>query len=189
MGIFEQVGRKALLFQSCHLKDAIPVWGEDGNLEGMFRSRMMTLRQAEKRFGREKLSEATRRRLESGDSKALDEKIEILFAVLPREEGRADARLARNLPLANIVIEVVASHEVQVSGYHEMPYICPRWDTSSGEDYGRSPGMVALPDANTAQAIGETMLVAGQRAADPPILVPSDAFIDAPNTFPGGLGH
>src|SRR3546814_12833244 len=70
-----------------------------------------------------------------------------------------------------------------------MPYICPRWDTSSGEDYGRSPGMVALPDANTAQAIGETMLVAGQRAADPPILVPSDAFIDAPNTFPGGLGH
>src|SRR3546814_8347424 len=119
MGSFEQVGRKALLFQSCHLKDAIPVWGEDGNLEGMFRSRMMTLRQAEKRFWKEKLSEATRRRLESGDSKALDEKIEILFAVLPREEGRTDARLARNLPLANIVIEVVASHEVQVSGYPE----------------------------------------------------------------------
>src|SRR3546814_2482937 len=88
MGIFEQVGRKALLFQSCHLKDAIPVWGEDGNLEGMFRSRMMTLRQAEKRFGREKLSEATRLRLEPGDSKARDEKIEILFAVRPREGGR-----------------------------------------------------------------------------------------------------
>src|SRR3546814_17982240 len=83
----------------------------------------------------------------------------------------------------------VCSSDLQVSGYHQMPYICPRWDTSSGEDYGRSPGMVALPDANTAQAIGETMLVAGQRAADPPILVPSDAFIDAPNTFPGGLGR
>src|SRR3546814_5355994 len=77
----------------------------------------------------------------------------------------------------------VCSSDLQVSGYHQMPYICPRWDTSSGEDYGRSPGMVALPDANTAQAIGETMLVAGQRAADPPILVPSDAFIDAPNTL------
>src|SRR3546814_14067211 len=83
----------------------------------------------------------------------------------------------------------VCSSDLQVSGYHEMPYICPRWDTSSGEDYGRSPGMVALPDANTAQAIGETMLVAGQSAADPPILVPSDAFIDAPNTLPGDLGH
>src|SRR3546814_17378143 len=130
----------------------------------MFLSRMMTRRQGEMRVGKEKLSEATRRRLASGDSKALDEKIEILFAVLPREEGRADARLARNLPLANIVIEVVASHEVQVSGYHEMPYICPRWDTSSGEDYGRSPGMVALPDANTAQAIGETMLETGHAA-------------------------
>ena len=188
MGTFEQVGRRALLFQSCHLKDAIPVWGENGNLEGMFRSRMLTLRQAEARFGREKLSEATRNRFGQGD-KALDEKIEFLFAVLPRKEGKPGARLARNMPIADIVIEVEASHEVQVSGYHEMPYIVPRWDTSSGEDYGRSPGMVALPDSNTAQAMGETMLVAGQRAADPPILVPSDAFIDAPNTFPGGLGH
>src|SRR3546814_21085978 len=57
MGIFEQVGRKALLIQSCHLKDAIPVWGEDGNRAGMFRSRMMTLRQAEKRFWQERSEE------------------------------------------------------------------------------------------------------------------------------------
>lgn len=188
MGIFEQVGKKALLFQSCHLKDAIPVFDHSGNLEGMFKTRKLTLAQAEKMFGREKLSEATRRKFEGGE-KELDDKLEFLFAVLPRKDGRPDAKLARNLPFASTVIEMEAQHEVESSGYHEMPYIAPRWDTSSGEDYGRSPGMVALPDSNTAQAIGETMLVAGQRAADPPILVPSDAFIDAPNTFPGGLGH
>ncbi len=186
MGVFEQVGKKALLFQSCHLKDAVPVFGETGDLEGMFKSRRLTLRQAASMFGKEKLSEASRIKLD--DQQKLDEKIEFLFAVLPRKEGRADARLAVRLPYAHIVIEVEAKHEVQVSGYHEMPYLAPRWDTSSGEDYGRSPGMVALPDSNTSQAMGETMLIAGQRAADPPILVPTDAFIDAPNTFPGGLG-
>lgn len=187
MSIMEQVGRKALLFQSCHLKDAVPFFGESGNLDGMFRSRMMTLRQLRDRFGEAKLSDTSRQALQN--EKKLDEKIEVLYAVLPREEGRAGALLARNMPIASLVIEVEAKHEIEVSGYPEMPYICPRWDTSSGEDYGRSPGMVALPDCNTAQAMGETLLVAGQRAADPPILVPSDAFIDAPNTFPGGLGH
>lgn len=189
LGVFEQVGKKALLFQSCHLKDVVPVWGEDGSLEGMFRSRMLPLREAVSRFGAKKLSDASQRKLAEGVPARLDDKIEFLYAVLPRDEGRKGATLARNLPLAHLVIEIEAQHEVEVSGFHEMPYIMPRWDTSSGEDYGRSPGMVALPDSNTSQAIGETMLVAGQRAADPPILVPSDAFIDAPNTFPGGLGH
>lgn len=189
MGVFEQVGRKALLFQSCHLRDGIPIFSETGDIEGFFKSRRLTLRQARDRWGVEKLSDETQRKLTSGIDKVLDDKMEFLFAALPRKEGRADAKLARNLPVASIVIEVEAKHEVEVSGYHELPYIAPRWDTSSGEDYGRSPGMVALPDSNTSQAIGETMLVAGQRAADPPILVPSDAFIDAPNTFPGGLGH
>ena len=49
--------------------------------------------------------------------------------------------------------------------------------------------MTALPDSNTSNAIGETMLIAGQRAADPALLTPSDAFIDPPNTAPGGLAH
>ena len=57
--------------------------------------------------------------------------------------------LARNLPFADLVIEVDAKHQVAEAGFHEMPYIVPRWDTSSGEDYGRSPGMIALPDASS----------------------------------------
>ncbi len=188
MYIGEIVGQSRLIFQGISLKDGVPSFGEDGVLEAMFFSRRFTLRQAVKRWGAEKLSEATRRKLD--DNKKLDEKIEFLFAVMPRKEVSRRARgFARTMPIADIVIEVEARHEVLVGGFHEMPYIAPRWDTTAGEDYGRSPGMIALPDANTSQAIGETMLIAGQRAADPALLTPSDAFIDAPNTFPGGLAH
>jgi hypothetical protein len=184
----EMFGTDQLLFQSVHLKDGVPIFSESGSVEGMFRSRKLTLRQAIARFGKERLSDATQRKLTDADGgKALDEKVEFLFVTVPREEGRADAFLARNLPFADIVIEVEAKHEVKVGGFHEFPYVVPRWDTSSGETYGRSPGMIALPDSNTAQAIGETMLIAGQRAADPPLLAPSDAFINAPHTYPGGL--
>ena len=187
MFIGEIVGQSRLIFQTVGLKDGVPSFGEDGTLESMFRTRRLTLRQAVKRWGAEKLSDATRQKIK--DNKKLDEKVEFLFAVMPRDEAKSGAVFARGMPIANIVIEVEAKHEVRVGGFREMPYIAPRWDTTSGEDYGRSPGMIALPDANTSQAIGETMLIAGQRAADPAMLTPSDAFIDAPNTFPGGLAH
>jgi hypothetical protein len=49
--------------------------------------------------------------------------------------------------------------------------------------------MIALPDADTLQAMGETILIAGQRAADPPLAVPNDGTFDAINTFPGGLAY
>ncbi len=185
--IGEIVGQSRLIFQAISLQDAVPVYGEDGMLDAMFRTRRLTLRQAAKRWGKEKLSEASRQKIQ--DQKKLDEKVLFLFATMPRDEARAGSAFARNMPIADIVIEVDAKHEVLAGGFHEMPYTAPRWDTTSGEDYGRSPGMIALPDANTSQAIGETMLIAGQRSADPSILVPSDAFIDAPNTAPGGIAY
>jgi len=49
--------------------------------------------------------------------------------------------------------------------------------------------MVALPDSETAQAMGETILIAGQRAADPPLAAPNDGSFDAVNTFPGGISY
>ncbi len=187
MFVGEVLGQGRLIFQSVHLKDGVPLYGEDGSLEGMFRARRLTLRQSEKMFTREALSETTRAKF--SDPSKMEDKIEILFSVLPRPEGRADAAFARNMLFSDTAIEVETKHEIRIGGFPEMPYIAPRWDTASGEDYGRSPGMIALPDSNTSQAIGETMLIAGQRAADPPLLTPSDAFIDAPNTFPGGLAH
>jgi hypothetical protein len=175
-----------LLYQSVHLKDAVVLFSEEGEAEGLMRKKPYTLRQAMERFGEENLSENTRKKIVA---KSFDEKIMFLQVVIPRAEGRAGALLAKNLPFSSSWIEMAESHEVEVGGFHEFPFAIPRWDTSAGEDYGQSPGMIALPDANTLQAMGETILVAGQRAADPALLMPNDGFMDAPNTFPGGLAY
>lgn len=187
LGVTEAVGENHMLYESVWLRDGVPSFGERGMVEAMFRTRKLTIRQAMRKWGRFALSEPVQSRIDSGQEQALDEKIEFLFAVVPREDARSEAVLARNLPIADIVIEIESLHEVAVGGFHEMPYIVPRFDTSSGEEYGRSPGMYALPDSNTSQAIGETMLMAGQRAADPPIASPSDAFLDYPHVYPGGV--
>lgn len=177
--------RNHLLFQSVHLKDATPCFSDEGAPDGMFRLRRMPIRHVAERFGEDKLSERVRESLKSTP----DKKIEVLHAVLPRENYREDALLAKNLPFMDLWIELDAKHELSEGGFHEFPFIVPRWDTSSGEDMGRSPGMIALPDADTLQAMGETILIAGQRAADPPLAVPNDGSFDAINTFPGGLAY
>jgi hypothetical protein len=177
--------RDHLLFQSIHLKDATVGFNEDGMPDEFFHERNMPADWLETRFGKERLSPQTQKKLEETP----DQKIRVLHVVLPREESRSGALFARNLPFADLWFEIDEKHELSVGGFHEFPFIVSRWDTTSGEDYGRSPGMIALPDADTLQAMGETILIAGQRAADPPLGVPNDGSFDAVNTFPGGLAY
>ena len=172
-----------LLFQSIHLKDATPAFNEEGSIDAMFRERKFTLRQAAARFGESKLSKEAQESL----SKNPDGTIDLMHAVLPRNESKMNPLFARDLPIADLWIEVTTSHVLKEGGFHEFPFIFPKFDTSSGEDLGRSPAMIALPDGDTLQAMGETILVAGQRAADPPLAVPNDGSFSAYNTFPGGL--
>ena len=181
----ESPKRNHLQFQSLHLKDVTPIFKEDGTAEGLFHHRRFTARQLADRFGENNLSEKTRKCLED----APDRKIEMLHVVCPRKEYKQGLLFARNLPIADIWLELEAKHKVAMGGFHEFPFIVGRWDTSSGEDYGRSPGMIALPDADTLQSMGETILIAGQRAADPPLFAPNDGAFDAVNTFPGGLSY
>lgn len=183
--IGESSNRKNLLFQSLHLKDATPFFSEEGEVEGLFHHRSWTVRQLSARYGEKALSNETRQALKDNP----DKKIDCLRAVIPRKEYKAGAMLARNLPIADIWIEIDAKHELFKGGFHEFPFIVPRWETSSGEDYGRSPGMIALPDADTLQAMGETILISGQRAADAPLFAPNDGSFDAVNTFPGGISY
>lgn len=112
---------------------------------------------------------------------------EYVHVVRPRKSGKRGAILSKNRPFTGDWIEVSTSTRVEEGGFNDFPYIVPRWDTTTGEPYGRSPGMIALPDASTLQAMAETILESGQRAADPPLLIPNDGMFDVPNTVPGGL--
>ena len=182
----EAASRRNLIFKARSMKNTVVAFDEDGLPESVFNHRKMPLRWLQSRFGDESLSEGSRRKIEQGNA---DDKVDVLHAVQPRPNGRPDAVFTKNLPVEDLWIEVGAKKELQQGGYHENPFSVPRWDTSSDEDYGRSPGMIALPDADTLQAMGETVLISGQRAADPPLAVPNDGAFDAINTFPGGLAY
>jgi len=180
----EGARNNSLLFQSVHLKDGVVSWDDEGNPNGFSRIKRMTIGNAVQRFGIDAFSDEVKEKHRRGN---IDDKIRILHAVERREDGRENAVFAKNLPWSDVWIEYDARRTLQEGGYHEFPFVIPRWDTSSGEEYGRSPAMIALPDGNTLQAMGETMLVAGQRVADPPLFVPNDGSFTEAFTFPGGI--
>lgn len=177
-----------LLFQTLHPKDCVVFYDEEGNPEGMARSHKYTLRQAIAKWGVEELSPKLRE-VATATGADLDKTYEFLHVVIPRKEAVPGALLAKNLPFADYWIEIEQNHFCEEGGFHEYPFANPRWDTSSGELTPRSPGMIALPDANTLQAMEETLLIAGQRTASPPLLVPNDGAFDAANTFPDGISY
>ncbi|MFN3612598.1 portal protein, partial [Tepidimonas sp.] len=55
-------------------------------------------------------------------------------------------------------------------GYRSFPYQSPRTFTESGDAYGYSPAMQAMPALGSVSAIKKTTLKSGQKAVDPPYL-------------------
>lgn len=72
-------------------------------------------------------------------------------------------------------------------GFREFPYAVPRWSKTTGEVYGRGPGMHMLPDIMMVNAMMLTVIQGAQKTVDPPLMVTDDGVIGVPRLTPGGL--
>jgi hypothetical protein len=77
--------------------------------------------------------------------------------------------------------------ELREGGFKTFPYLVTRWTKVSGETYGRSPGMNALPEIKTVNAMTKAVLKGAQKTVDPPVQVPDDGFIKPKHTMPGAI--
>jgi hypothetical protein len=65
--------------------------------------------------------------------------------------------------------------------------VVPRWQTVSGSQYAYSPAIIAaLPDARLIQAMTLTLLEAGEKAANPPMVATHGAVMGNLELFAGG---
>ena len=178
--------RSHLSFRSYHLRDTYIDLNADTSIDTLYLRRVLTVRQAVALFGEDNLGKIAKEFIRDGK---FHEEIEYLQAIMPRTDRNPRLMLATHMPFASIWIEVASQHKVIESGFPEFPFQIPRWDTASEEIYGRSPGMLALPDTRTLQAQGKTLLKAGQRAADPPLLAMDDSIVGAPKLHPDGITY
>ena len=186
--IQENKVRNGLLFRSFHNSQVAIDENEEGIVDVISVEEKLTQRQAAaiyRKAGKEpsrKIMEA----LQNPKIKA-DERFTFAQIVMPRDDYNAKDIGQRKMPFTSCLLDVADESIIEETGFMEFPAAIPRWETAPGEVYARSPGMMALPDAQTLQAMGKTLLVGGQRAVDPPIWVLNDAVMSPLRTFPGGI--
>jgi len=77
---------------------------------------------------------------------------------------------------------------LEVSGFHEFPYMVPRWSTIGSDVYGIGPGARALPHVKRLQEMTKTFMMAAHKSAQPPHNIPA-RLRGRTNLLPGGKNY
>lgn len=171
----------ALLYRSWHLRDV--AWAEDfaGQVSEVHRNWKPTLAQASAIFG-DKLHQRARQRLE----KEPQAELRVRHVVIASDEY-GDGRF-RRFPFVSLFLDCEHNHVMEEVGSWTRRYVIPRWMTLAGSQYAYSPAtVVALPDARLIQAMTLTLLEAGEKAVNPPMVGVGDAIRGELNIYAGGF--
>jgi hypothetical protein len=175
----------SLLFQACGLSETLIDENAEGTVDTVMRCRTYTTRQLVQVKGWTP-SERVRK---AYDAKRYDEPVTVVHAVYPRADRDPTRRDRANMPFASVYFEQNTAHQLEASGYPEMPYATPRWAKVTDELYGRCPGMTALPDVKMLQQMMRTLIVSAQKSADPPTFLPDDSVVGPVRLIPGGISY
>lgn len=146
---------------------------DEGIVDTVFREFPLTARQAVQKFGIENVSKEVREMYSGTEPKLKDEKRSYLHAVFPRVDLQHGKMDGENKPIASIYIDLKSKHICRNSGYDEMPAMVTRFLKWGDGPYGYCPGFEALPTIRQVNFIEKNMDVLGEKAAFPPMLIPS----------------
>lgn len=154
-----------------------------GQVDTVFRVYSQSARQIIQEWGE---VAAGKKVVELGESDP-DTQLTIIHAVYPRSDRKPGNKRKENLPFASVYVLQEEERVLDEGGFEEYPYCNPRWSIMAGEVYGRSPGMIALPDVKMLNRTMEIYLRAMQKQLDPPLMVSNDGFINPVSTVPGAV--
>lgn len=142
-----------------------------GAVDTVFRAFEYTARQAVQEFGAENVSEDVRKAAASETEQ--EARFTFIHAVYPRVRRDRKKTNPENKPFASVYVEEKAKKVVMEGGYDTMPYQTPRfYDT--GEIYGRSPAMSAIPALKSINIAIWSYLKNVEGSAKPIVFAPSD---------------
>lgn len=153
-----------------------------GAVDTVYYKTTMSLRAAADRWKATSLSKESQESL----TKDQEKPVSLLHAVFPRPMSERKGQ--RTHPWASWWMEIENKpHKIAEGGFHEFPFMVPRWQKTSGEMYGRGPGHVALPDIKTLNKAKQLELRAWAKAIDPPMKILHDGIIGAIDITPSGF--
>lgn len=174
-----------LLYRSWHLKDVAWCDGFDGKPDIIHKKWTPLVRTLEKLFPGKLHQDALKRLKDDPYSEIPCRRI-----VIPSDEYDSPVGKKWRTPLVSVYLDVENEHVIEEQGIFTNPFVIPRWKTGSGSQYAYSPAvMAALPEARLMQAMALTLLEAGEKAVNPPLVAKRELFRDDFNYFAGGLSY
>lgn len=172
---------ETLLYRCWHLRDVVWCEGVDGMVNTAHRKWKPTgviLR----RMFRDKLSAELNQRIDKDPYT----EINCMHSVIPSDQYEGSKKFSTPFVSAYTCRE--DDSILEEIGVKTFNYVIPRWQTVSGSQYAYSPATVcALPDARLIQSMTLSLLEAGEKAVNPPMIAKREIFKDDIAIFAGGI--
>jgi len=177
--------RNGLLYRCHHLRDV--AWSENysGEIDHIQRKWRPTARQLADVFGG-KVADQVKTMLKENPFTEIECRHIIIAA--ENYESRDSNGKKFKTPWVSVWLDITNKHVMEEIPSHHKQYIIPRWVTIPASQYASSPAVIAaLPDARLIQAMSLTLLEAGEKFADPPMVATQEAIRSDINLFAGGM--
>lgn len=171
-----------LLFRTLALGEYVIDEAPDGYVDTLFRQYEMTAKAAFQQWPKDLHEDIVRQAKDKPEAPVV-----IVHAIYPRVGRDETKRTRQEMPWASCYIDRKRSRIIEEGGFEEFPALAVRWAKTSGEMYGRGPGMTALPDVRTLNALLEMVLEEGAKAVAPPMKQLNDGVIGEVDLRPAGL--
>lgn len=172
--------RDGLLYRCWHLRDVAWCESAEGEIDTVVRKWKPTVSQLDQLFPN-KVSAKRKRQLEQDPYAECN----CLHMVIPAATYQGEKKWRTEY--VSLYIDQDEMAILEEVGQHSMPYVIPRWQTVSDSQYAYSPATVcALPDARLLQAMTLTLLEAGEKAVNPPLVGVQSALRSDLQVFAGG---
>ena len=178
-----------LFYRDWHLRDV--AWQENGYLEidRIHRREKQQARNILKVF--ERKNGEIHSRVRDAFNKDPFTEFNVQHIIVPADDyDLSKAKNRRNLPFVSIYMDVDNETILEEIPVARTGYAIPRWQTVSGSQYAYSPAtVISISDARMLQQITLTLLEAGQKSVDPPMVAVGEMIQGGVNTFPGGITY
>jgi hypothetical protein len=188
-GVFvDEIMGISLRYRALHLSELYIFENAAGVIDTVHRPFTLTARQVMQRAQSEGWSNIPEAIVNAAKD-APDRKFDFLHVVQPNAEIESGKRDYRGMKYASCYIAIDGRCEVSRGGYRTFPYAVSRYVTGPREVYGRSPAMDALPSILTLNEQKKTVLRAGQKVVDPPLLLQDDGALAAFDLRSGAMNY
>lgn len=168
----ENDAKLPVVYDSWSIKTMCIAENAQGFVDTVYFKRELTVRQVLEKYSKpgDVVSAKVR---EQAKNQRFDDKVEILQVIEPKEPEPGKKGVA-GMSVRTLHIDKTNNVIMREGAVEEMPVLVARMFKTMDEPYGRSPGMLALPDAQSLNALTEAVLVAAEKQLDPPLAVLDD---------------